>query len=408
MLRFSQIASAEVVVLMTSPTSFGPTVIGPDIVRRLYQGRRCIFFIASWRHEYNTKVSLLWEDVDVVFIPRFLVTLPYQHRIIAIPFLRWHDRMAEWLTQKLGSWLSGGRAEFLTLLDLYRKTQSLDEASSSLSEKNSEEVCSVDVTTQCQLLQMRVSAPPVRLPEAIRENITSALQRLWERAGHEGGAKLCCMYLRFEKRESYTTRLRNSSSLKNHLPAIRLLNEAGYQVLLTGDFEMDVATRRSFDGTLVDAESLGADNDIYQLFAASEASIFIGNNGGGGVIPVINEIPSLYLDWFPYSNGWKRSWVYFKSAHDKNGKVLSGRRLITDFVYDSAASFGTLLNNTQEEITDAVACFIEDVNKPGAPDPCADVAALIPRDSQFHLTGARLSPAWARRNILVEDLEKSA
>ena len=46
-----------------------------------------------------------------------------------------------------------------------------------------------------------------------------------------------------------------------------------------------------------------------------------------------------------------------------------------------------------------MASFIEDVAEPDAPDPYADIAALIPQDSQFHLTGARISPAWVRRNI---------
>jgi|TARA_Y100000310_G_C20570424_1_gene757718 putative glycosyltransferase (TIGR04372 family) len=274
--------------------------------------------------------------------------------------------------------------------------------------QNGERALSVDVTTQWQILQEQVPAPPARLPETMRSDIASGLERLWRKNNKGGTAKLCCMYLRIEKREVYRARLRNSSSLENHLLAVRLLNEAGYQVLLTGDFEIDAATREDFDGALVDAKSLGADNDIYRLFAVTEADIFIGNNGAGEVLAIINEIPSLYLDWFPYSNGRKNSWVYFKAARDKENHMLSGRRLITDFVYDSGASFGTLINNTQDEITDAVACFIEDVKERNKTDPYADIAALIPMDTQFHATGARLSPAWVRRNIPGEDVATKA
>ena len=401
----SRIAAADVVVLMTAPTGFAHSLLGPDLARHMYPGKRCIFFVASWKYEHNYKVSLLWKDVDVVFIPRLITAVPYQGRVIAIPFLRWHDTMVVWLTQKLVNLVSRGRGKFHMLTELYREALL---SVTPLPGAKGAEASGVDVISQLQILQMQMPAPPIRLPEAIRNDITLKMESLWRDAGHEEKAKICCLYLRFEARESFTTRLRNSSPLEDHLSAVRLLNEAGYQVLLTGDFSIDSAVRESFRGGLVDAESLGTDGDIYQLFAATEADIFIGANGGGDLPAVINAIPSLYINWFPYSNGRKNAWVYFKSAQDHDGNLLPGRRLITDFVHDDAASFGTLVNNTQDEITDAVACFIEDVKNVEAPDPYADVAALIPANTQFHITGARLSPAWVRRNILSEgELESS-
>ena len=409
---FRRMADADVVVLMTAPTGFGHSVIGPDAMRRLYPDQRCLFFVASWLYEHNRKVSLLWKDMDVVFIPRLITAFSYRHRVIAIPFLRWHDTMAIWLTRKLAAMASGGRAKFQTLQEMYRDVQALADSSltpeKAAEVKRSEKVCGIDVASQLQLLQSRVPKSPLRLPEDVRAGLMPKLRQLWRRAGYEGEAKICCMYLRFEKREAHITRLRNSSSLQQHLPAVRLLGEAGYQVLLTGDFEIDDATRKVFDGALVDEQDLDADRDIYQLFAATEAAIFIGNHGGGEGLAMVNEIPSLYLDWFPYFCGRRNAWFYFKAARDESGSLLPGRRLITDFVYDAEASFGTLLNNTEEEITDAVACFIEDVAKPDTSDPYADIAALIPHDTQFHLTGARLSPAWVRRNILNEIETESA
>ncbi len=406
----SRMAAVDVVVLMTAPTGFAHSLSGPDMLRHLYPGKRCIFFIASWKYEHNYKVGLLWKDVDVVCVPRFITAIPYQHRVIAIPFLRWHDTMVAWLTQQVVSLASGGRGKFQKLKELHQEALSPGTALMEplRAHSNDGEACGVDVVTQLQLLQMRAPAPPIRLPEAIRNDIVPKLEGLWRDAGHGEKAKICCLYLRFEKRESYTTRLRNSSPLEDHLPAVRLLNEAGYQVLLTGDFEIDSNTRESFKGDFVEAKILGIDNNIYQLFAATEAEIFIGTAGGGDLPAVINAIPSLYLNWFPYSHGRRNSWVYFKSARDEAGQILPGRQLITDFVRDAAASFGTLIDNTQEEITDAVACFIEDVKNTNAPDPYADIAALIPQDTQFHLVGTRLSPAWVRRNIPGEDVAMRA
>jgi putative glycosyltransferase (TIGR04372 family) len=257
----------------------------------------------------------------------------------------------------------------------------------------------VEVTAQWQLLQKNIKSLPLRLPQVFRDEFNSRLEQAWTAGGHATPRKICCLYLRYEERDSRYIMLRNSSSLENHLLAIRHLNNAGYQVLLTGDFKIKDATKTEFKGGVANAEVIGVDHDLFQLFAASEADIFIGNHGGGDMISVSNGTPGLYIDWFPYSHGRKNAWFYYKSARDKNGEMISGKRLITDFIYDSTASFGTLLNNTQEEITDAVVCFIEDVKKRGAPDPCADVAALIPKDTNFHAIGARLSPAWVRRNF---------
>ncbi len=413
--HFSEIARADAIGLGTAPTGFGHSVLGPDMLRRMYQGQRCLFFVASWRYENNPKVSLLWTDIKVVFVPRFISSIPYNKRVIAIPFLGWHDAMVVWVTRKLVGLLSGGCAKFLTLCDIYQEVLALNNASLlSAGEKNKKVRFSgmmADVyllTAQLYLFQNRIPAPSLHLPTKIKADITTRLQRLWQKAGHDGQAKICCLYLRFENRDAANTKLRNSSSLANHLPAIRLLNEAGYQVLLTGDFKIDAAIRHDRDGALVDSQSLGLEKDIYLLFAASEADVFIGNHGGGVVLAMINEIPSLFLDCFPYSIGRKNSWVYPKAARDKEGRPLPGRLLITDFVYDLTASFGTLLNNTEEEITDAVACFVEDVTNLDNPDPYADIAALIPQDTQFHITGARLSPAWVRRNILNEDMAMKA
>jgi putative glycosyltransferase (TIGR04372 family) len=397
-----KMAVADEVILMTNPTGFGHSVMGPDAMRRLYKGKRCLFLVTSWLYEHNQKVGLLWPDIDVAFISRFLAALPHQNRVVAIPFLRWHDAMAIILTRGIVAVISRGQAHFQTLYEMYLGLQKRGSDPKYLSDEYKNHADGVEVTAQWQLLQKNIKSLPLRLPQVFRDEFNSRLEQAWTAGGHTIPRKMCCLYLRYEERDANYIMLRNSSSLENHLPAVRHLNEAGYQVLLTGDFKIEDATKTEFKGGVVNAEVLGADHDLFQLFAASEADIFIGNHGGGDIISVSNGIPSLYIDWFPYSHGRRNAWFYYKSARDENGEMIPGKRLITDFVHDTAASFGTLLNNTQEEITDAVACFIEDVNKPGAPDPYADVAALIPKDTNFHAIGARLSPAWVRRNILNE------
>lgn len=397
-----KMANADEVILMTRPTGFGHSVTGPDAMRRLYRGKRCLFFLASWLYEHNQKVSLLWPDIDIVFIPRFVAGIPYQNRIVAIPFLRWHDAMAIILTRGMVAVMSRGLAHFQTLYEMYLSVQKLSSNPKYLTEEYKDHADGVEALFQCQILQKNVPCLPLRLPQRFRDEFNSRLDQAWTAGGYTTPRKTCCLYVRYEERDSHYVMLRNSSSLENHLPAVRLLNNAGYQVLLTGDFKIEGATKKACAGELVNAEVLGVESDLFQLFAASEADLFIGNHGGGDGVSLVNGIPSLYIDWFPYSQGRRNAWFYHKLARDENGEMIPGKRLITDLIHDTKASFGTLVNNTPEEIADAVACFIEDVKTPGAPDPYADVAALIPKDTNFYAIGARLSPAWVRRNILSE------
>ncbi len=399
---------SDVVVLMTSPTSFAHTVVGPDTARRLYSGKRCLFLISSLRFEYNKAVRLLWPDIVVIFFSRFMFAVSYKHRVVAIPFITWHDKMAVTVTRIFSRLVAGRKAVFLTLIELYEEMlETYGHANPSPEWAKGKSKVSFEITTAILKLQSSVPSSPIRFPEPIRGDIAKRLLKAWEQFDGTSPPKICCLYIRNEKRESWA-QLRNGSDLQSHLPAVKLLNKAGYQVLLTGDYNLDQKTKQDFRGGLVNAAAIGIGNDLYQPFAATEADIFIGNNGGGEAFTTVNNTPCLCLNWFPYFCGRRNAWVYFKSARDEEGRILPGRRLITDFVYDAAASFGTLLNNTQEEITDAVANFIEDVAKPDTPDPYADIAALIPPDTQFHLTGARLSPAWVRRNIMDDGETESA
>ena len=129
---------------------------------------------------------------------------------------------------------------------------------------------------------------PIRFPEPIRGDIAKRLLKAWEQFDGTSPPKICCFYIRNEKRESWA-QLRNGSDLQSHLPAVKLLNKAGYQVLLTGDCNLDQKTKQDFRGGLVNAAAIGIGNDLYQSFAATKADIFIGNNGGGEAFTTVNN-----------------------------------------------------------------------------------------------------------------------
>ena len=83
----------------------------------------------------------------------------------------------------------------------------------------------------------------------------------------------------------------------------------------------------------------------------------------------------------------------------QDGSPVPYDRFLGEHAFDSTCSFGTLSNITEEEITEAVASFLQDMKNMDAPDPHADVAALIPQGSIFRHSGARISPAWVQRNV---------
>jgi len=406
----ADIRTADVVVIMIRPSGFGHSIQGPDATRRFYPGRKCVFIAPYWNFrlnpEFNPHVAKLWSDITVIFLPRFAWAVQYKHRVISIPFIRAHDRMIVKLTAAATRFLAGKDAIFKDLIDVYKEAQTrgLEKKAENTASPPSAESMTAWRNYEHEigymyLLKERKNLAPIRLPDDIREDVETCVRDAWRKAGGAGEAKLCCLYLRFERRESYTTQLRNSSTVEAHLPAVRLLNEAGYQVLLTGDREMTPEIRREFAGKLVDGDSVGADGEFFQLFAATEADILIGNNGGGITPALANGTPGLYLDWFPLFMGYPNSWFYFKEVFTREGKVVPPEDLVANHAYDLDCSFGVLKNITPEEIRDAVACFIEDVETPQPSDPCAPIAGLFPEDTPFRISGARLSPAWVHNHF---------
>ncbi len=103
------IRHSEVVILMTSPSGFGGTIEGPDAARRVFFSKRCLFLVASWRFDFNPYVQQIWPDIKVVFIPRFVLAFsPSDKGKIALPFLKVHDAMVQWLTRYFVKVMGGG------------------------------------------------------------------------------------------------------------------------------------------------------------------------------------------------------------------------------------------------------------------------------------------------------------
>ena len=394
------IRHSEVVVLMTNPSGYGGTIEGPDAARREFSGKRCLFLVSSWRFGFNPYVQQIWPDIQVVFVPRFVLAFSLSDKgKIVLPFLKLHDAMARWLTRHFVKIVGAGKILHLDLIDLCRMvaenkkiTLLSPEGTSLWDESYAFEIGYRD-------LQKRKPAPEIHFPEIIREELSGKLEDLWLGSGRKNRPKLCCFYLRLENPNSRTAQLRNGTDVEAILPSVGLLNQSGYQVALIGDRPLTVEIKEKFNGGLVDHVTVGVNRNVYQLHVALEADIFIGNNGGGATVPLANVIPCLCIDWHPVISGFQNCWHYFKAAYYENGEAVPYRRLLGEHAHDIFCSFGNLENMTSEEIYDAVKFFIEDVKNMGAPDPHADIAALIPEDTVFRNSHARISPAWVRSRV---------
>jgi hypothetical protein len=167
-------------------------------------------------------------------------------------------------------------------------------------------------------------------------------------------------------------------------------------VLFTGDRELPDPVFRRFNGMVVDAKHLVVSEQIFSLFAATEADIWIGDNGGGTWLPGINSTPRLVINAFPYYYGYPSSWMFYKTVRDKFGRLMDLRGIFQEHPYDYEISAGVVYDNTSDEIIQAVAQFLEDLEQPEDFGRTFGLDGVVPEETWFTQAGAKLSSAWLR------------
>lgn len=386
---------AQVVVVMAD-WGFGHSVAGPDVARRLFAGRRCVFLLLSEHGRHNPVVGSIWPDIRVLFLPvRF--GLRIGRRSYSFPPTGQH-----WTSDTLLAvlrWLVRGDAGsgplLLDLIDVYAKIPTPQDSTQRLSHM------SVELRwPMCYFrLQQEVPAPPVRLPSRLRQRVEEKLRRLPIRGRASRDSRFCCLYLR-QKGQGHpdvTSSSRVGSCLGEYLPAIRLLNGSGYRVFLVGDVELTPEVYRSFGGMLADAGTLGIPKGLFDIYAATEADVFIGEAGGGAWIPGLNGIPSLFVNAFPYRFGLPYSWVYYKTVRDKCRSLVHLRELWSKYAHDWELAGMTLHANSSGEILEAVSHFLEDISSSRERGNSQDQESCwAPDDTWFKHANAKLSPAFLK------------
>jgi len=379
----------DVVVVMPEG-GFGHTIHGPDVARRLYVGQRTVFVVLSEYQRHNCASSLIWPDISVFFLP-LSIGFRASGRAWAFGQTPWLKNVIPPIIFALARWMSGSRIRRSTLMQLYTDIP--------VNEAYRREIAVIPAHRRHHLAVFRLmdetpAPPPVHLPDKIRQPVVERLARL--RNSSDIQERLCALYLRQRGPGDASTFGRDGSTPDEYRAAIQLLVASGYQVLLTGDRILSVELYEEFRGMLLDYRFAKVDRKLFNIFAATEPHIFIGEHGGGSLLPGINRIPRLLVNMFPYYVALPHSWMYYKTVTDETGKMIHFKTLFSKYPYDFELPGMTLHSNTSNELAAAVKAFISDIAHPG-PDPYANVLAGLSDNVWIkHLNDARLSPAFVR------------
>ena len=378
---------ADLIVVMDEG-GFGHTIIGPDAMRRAYPGRRLVFIALSEHGRHNRRVARLWREVSVIFLPLNAGFRRGPSRV-ASDVVPWFKKAASRFVLEWCRWLARRDAHVFPLVEFYEQLPVAAHVRRAAQRRQTN-------VAWWNIAYLRLSrdipAAAVYLPGPTRHRIAAVLK---SRA--PSLEKTCCLYLRQKGsgQAEITSSRRCGSPLEAYVPGIRLLVDAGYQVLATGDVILPASLVAEFHGAVVDARSAGIDADLFSIYAGTEASISVGDVGGGTWLPGLNGIPRLVINTFPYFYGFPGAWMYYKDLRDAHGRSVEPARLFREYAYDWDGAGMQVVDNSAEEIAAAISSFLQDLRDGARADGEGDG---FPDDTWIHHAGARLSPAWIRRH----------
>jgi putative glycosyltransferase (TIGR04372 family) len=375
--------SADHIILLHEG-GFGHTLLAPDAGQRLFPGKKIVVLVFQ-KPYHNPQAAQLFPRVRVLYLPftwslglgslrgeycpsttaRFgfsrLVTAGLR-RLTGAEFMTYHEVQANLVTQYTQP---AEQQHFIAWqLAWYR-------------------------------LREQTESPPARLSAAVRDRAFAAVEK-YTGVSFGPDSRLCCLYLRC-KGEELTSVRRKGASLAEHMPAISLLIRRGYTVLLTGDQDEQATVAQALGPRFVTAAAVGIESDLFRLFAATEANIWVGNNGGGASMPVINNIPMLILDMFPFGVGYPNAWLHYKNVFDAQGHPVHYETLLRKHSADWQLPEYRLGDNTSAEILAAVESFLDELgSSPGSlPDPAIH---SLPGFIFEKACNCRLSTPWLERH----------
>lgn len=371
-------------VFMVAEGGAGYTLLCPDWLRRRHAGEPNLVVFAHYPGRHNKAVFQLegdnwpeivaWNLFPIFPGGRAFPDTPLSYRVFAaaIAVIRWI-----WPTKNI--------------IEVHRITESYPPRipihGNSYFAKRTERTYFETIT--------EIPAGRVYLPAEIRSQVQKALAE----HGAADYEKHCTLFARHKGTASEADQSnfrRSSSPVEDYYPAIRFLNDAGYQVLLVGDRELPDDAMSVFGNGLLDHRRLGLDRDTFMAFAGTECDILIGQQAGGSHYSHVNGIPALIVNAFPFGACIAFATMFYKTLRTADDDLIPPDRLLGEFAFDFDCAGYRLADNSAEEILSAIRDFVSNrhgkrpygltANEAGCPDAIESIA----------LGNARLSPAWLR------------
>ncbi len=393
-------AQSDVVVINWHMVNFGSGLVAIDVARRTLTGRKVVFVLV-WEPSgtQNPLIGKVFQDISVVTIRRVRLTFQFVGRNFSFPDIIIIDKMLEHVTKLFFALVVPGK-EFQPYKDVFYSIPVPEDLSDVIPagyNRSPYGLCNA-LQRNClwaSLLPQSTSPRP-KFPERPRRDIHDRLTSA--RGGRT--VRLCMMYNRVLEGNIH----RDGSPITDYIPAIELLIDRGFQVLLAGDQTLDRNHMDSFGGMVADAGKLGVDLDMFRLFAPLESDICIGDAGSGMMLPMIMNLPMLTLNFHPFGVALPGTWVYPKTVCDESGDPVAFQKVLGEDPFGCYTPGGSRHGNwvpeknTSEDILEAVRCFLEGLDGEAAPEQPTGLEEDIPKISMYHSFGARLSPAFLKRH----------
>ncbi len=369
-------------ILLYPDYGFGHTISGPDWLRRLHPGEANLtFFGTSYdKGRHNRLIRELWGAKSFIWI-RTGIVLP---RFGAIYDPAWSESLFRALRQFL-AWCVPNALCYFWVDDLLAATSrpAWLSADSPFNERYE--------SRYYPLMRAR-PAPALHVGKTIQHRVRQALTN---RFGSDFSRR-CAFYVRyrgFPNGEDTSSLNRLSPELGAYLPAIQVLNRAGYQVLLTGDTLAPADMVTAMAGGLVDWRAAGVDEDSFKLFAGTEVDLHVGSLSGGSSYLFVTDIPGLMLNAFAPGDALPRTTVSYKWLFEDDGIIVPLEDLLGGRFYNHQLHGCHMIDNSPQEMADTVEDFIKHANvRTYGVDP-VDIGIEAP---WIRAANGRISPIWLR------------
>jgi hypothetical protein len=367
-------------ILLMANGGFGHSVVAPDWLRRLHSGGGTLTLFAVNMNDgrHNPLISELWGRDRFVWV-RKGITLP---KLGSVYDAQWVTALFR-ATQRLLRWL-------LPKTPCYCSYDELIAATPSPAWLDPNDGFNQRYESRYYPLMQARPARALRVGASRRREVTQALKA---RFGSDFSGR-CTLYIRYLTEPNETDRSsanRLSAPLDDYVPAIRVLNRRGFQVLLTGDALAPPDLMDKMNGGLVDWRALGVDPHVFRLFAGTEVDLHIGSLSGGSAYVFVTDIPALMLNAFAPGDALPRTTVSYKWLYGQGDQLVSLEPLLGGMFFDHQLHGCRLIDNSPGEMAEIVADFLAHSDeRPYGVDP----TALGIGAPWIRAANARLSPAW--------------